>query len=81
MTYTLTPLLQAQNSPPLSALMLYGSAVGSEGAGVAGGASEVGGLFLHVGLQSGVLVRTEVDKVTGKRELCTSVGRRRGSHR
>lgn len=55
--------LQAQPALPLSALMLYGASVAIEGMAV-GGASEAGGLFLHVGLETGVLVRTEVDKVT-----------------
>ena len=34
--------------------------------GPVGGSSEAGGLFLHVGLESGVMTRTEVDRVTGQ---------------
>uniref|UniRef100_A0A7R9Z712 DNA damage-binding protein 1 n=1 Tax=Chlamydomonas euryale TaxID=1486919 RepID=A0A7R9Z712_9CHLO len=55
--------LQAVPNNPVSALLLYATAVGD---GPTGGASEVGGLFLHIGLENGVLMRTEVDKVTGQ---------------
>jgi hypothetical protein len=48
---------QAVPSLPLSALLLHATAVGD---GPSGGASEVGGLFLHIGLENGVLTRTEV---------------------
>ena len=51
-------------STPCSALFLHSAAV--DGGGPVGGASEAGGLFLHVGLENGVLTRTEVDRVTGQ---------------
>ena len=47
--------LQAQ---PESVLMLWGSALDEAASGDAG-------LFLHVGLSNGVLMRTEVDRTTG----------------
>ena len=43
---------------PESLLMLHGAAADEPGSGDAG-------LFLHVGLSSGVLQRTEVDRITG----------------
>eukprot|EP00798_Chlamydomonas_sp_ICE-L_P023642 gene23642-9170_t len=53
--------LQAIPAVPESALMLYDSGV----AGVASGEGP-GGLFLHVGLTNGVLMRTEVDRLSGQ---------------
>ncbi|KXZ43846.1 hypothetical protein GPECTOR_79g125 [Gonium pectorale] len=50
--------MQALNSVPESLLMLYNS---SEG-----GAGNSGGLFLHVGLQNGILIRSEVDRLSGQ---------------
>jgi splicing factor 3B subunit 3 len=48
--------LQAQ---PESVLMLWGTALDEAASGDAG-------LFLHVGLSNGVLMRTEVDRTTGE---------------
>mmetsp|Transcript_4234 Transcript_4234/g.6990 ORF Transcript_4234/g.6990 Transcript_4234/m.6990 type:complete len:1205 (-) Transcript_4234:464-4078(-) len=52
--------LQAVPSIPESVLMLYGGAAAAQE-----GAQDVG-LFLQVGLQNGVLMRTEVDRVSGQ---------------
>lgn len=42
--------------------MLYGGSVGGGDDGDGGGDT---GMFLHVGLSNGVLMRTEVDRTTG----------------
>ena len=65
---------QAVQGTPESVLMLYGAGGGGGGAaaGADGGGgggeddSDGGGMFLHVGLSNGVLIRTEVDRATGK---------------
>jgi splicing factor 3B subunit 3 len=49
--------------------MLYGGAPDADAPAPGAGASAPdasGGLFLHVGLSNGVLIRTEVDRATGK---------------
>ena len=55
-------LLQAVGATPESCLLLDSPAA-------AAGASEegagAGAIFLHVGLANGVLLRTEIDRVTG----------------
>jgi hypothetical protein len=54
---------------PESLLMLHGVAADEAASGDAG-------LFLHVGLSTGVLQRTEVDRITGAcrpREVCACV--------
>jgi len=50
--------MQALPSPPESALMLYNSTGGEGGADA--------GMFLHVALNNGVLMRTEIDRVSGQ---------------
>lgn len=51
--------LQAIQGVPESVLMVYNAVPGSD-------SGTEGGLFLHVGLANGVLMRTEVDKTTGQ---------------
>ncbi|KAG2431599.1 hypothetical protein HYH02_013292 [Chlamydomonas schloesseri] len=51
--------VQALNSVPESLLMLYNVGPGAERA-------TEGGLFMHVGLQNGILIRAEVDRVSGQ---------------
>jgi hypothetical protein len=52
--------------------MLYGGTAGDEG-GDSGGGGDTG-MFLHVGLSNGVLMRTEVDRTTGGAAfLCTNI--------
>ncbi|GLC59841.1 hypothetical protein PLESTB_001541500 [Pleodorina starrii] len=51
--------MQALNSVPESILMLYNSGPGAD-------RSTEGGLFLHVGLQNGILIRSEVDRLSGQ---------------
>lgn len=52
------PSLSVQQVNPESLLMLHGHAAEEAGSGDAG-------LFLHAGLTNGVLIRTEVDRITG----------------
>lgn len=55
--------VQQVASPPESCLFLDSPAMGASGTEEGAGA---GALFLHVGLANGVLLRTEVDHVTGQ---------------
>lgn len=61
--------LQALNSVPESLLMLYNAGPGAE-------RPTEGGLFLHVGLQNGILIRSEVGAcvLTRAASLCISGG-------
>ncbi|GBF95175.1 splicing factor 3B subunit 3-like [Raphidocelis subcapitata] len=56
---------QAVQGTPESVLILYGGSADGDG-GPSGDGDGAGGLFLHVGLSNGVLMRTEVDRTTGK---------------
>ncbi|KAG2485365.1 hypothetical protein HYH03_015856 [Edaphochlamys debaryana] len=51
--------VQALNSVPESILMLYNAGPGAD-------RTTEGGLFIHVGLQNGILIRSEVDRVSGQ---------------
>ena len=60
---TLQPLsMQALPAPPESLCIVE---MGGGGEGERGGLTSVGGLFLNIGLQNGVLLRTALDSVTG----------------
>jgi splicing factor 3B subunit 3 len=59
--------VQALNVAPESLLLLdLAAAAGPAGAAPAAGDASADGLFLAVGLANGVLLRTEVDRVTGQ---------------
>ena len=54
--------VQATTSPPDSLLLLEGSSSAAGGAKRPDDEEALGGMFLHVGLANGVLLRTEVSQ-------------------
>ena len=64
--------MQATTSPPDSLLLLEGSSSAAGGAKRPDDEEALGGMFLHVGLANGVLLRTEVSQ-EGRTAGCQSV--------